>query len=254
MNAVRIVLGAGAGLLAFALPAAAQKGPSQSPSTLPAEVISLACAPRLAYEIPAVPLRITGGQESVERITAAPGDLVTINAGRRNGITVGQEFFTRRPLVRPYERVDRDHPTTIRTTGWIRVWAVDDEMSLATITYACDTVDLNDYLEPFVPPIVPLPVANAGPAERDNYGRVLIGQDRRTIFGQGDHLIVDRGTEHGIAPGARFVVYHDKRIPGNFLFQIGEAVAVDVKIDSATLQVLSALDAIQEGDYVALRK
>ena len=51
----------------------------------------------------------------------------------------------------PAERrgISRDNPATIRTTSWIRIWAVDDEMSLATITHACTGVELNDYLEPF---------------------------------------------------------------------------------------------------------
>ena len=254
MKTARIVLGAGAGLLAFALPAGAQKGPVQSSTGLPREVVSLACAPRLAYEMPAVPLRVSGGQDQIARVTFAPGDLITINAGTRDGIAVGQEFYTRRPLLLEHEHVDRNHPTTIRTTGWVRVWAVDEDMSLATISHACETVNINDYLEPFTPPVVPLPLPNAGPAQRENYGRVMIGQDRRTAFAQGDYLIVNRGIDHGVIPGARFVVYHDNHAPGNFLFQVGEAVAVDVKGDSSTLQVMSAIDAILEGDYVAMRK
>ena len=90
--------------------------------------------------------------------------------------------------------------------------------------------------------------------ERGNYGLVLSGQDRRTQFGRGDYLLINRGTNQGVTPGARFVVYHDKKESGNFLFQIGEAVAVDVKADIATLHVLNAIDAISAGDYVGMRK
>ena len=64
----------------------------------------------------------------------------------------------------------------------------------------------------------------------------------------------NRGSTQGVTPGARFVVYHDKKMPGNFLFQIAEAVAVDVKPDTATLHVLKAIDAISAGDYVGMRK
>jgi len=101
---------------------------------------------------------------------------------------------------------------------------------------------------------VPLPSQQAGPPERGNYGLVLSGQDRRTEFGRGDYLLINRGSSQGVAPGARFVVYHDKKSPGNFLFQIAEAVAVDVKPDTSTLHVLSAIDAIATGDYVGMRK
>ncbi len=247
-------LGAGAGLLASALPAAAQRGPAPTPMSLPPEVVSLACAPTISYEVPTVALRISGGQESVQRNSHAPGDLVTINAGRRDGMAIGQEFFTRRPLVSSELPVGRANPATIRTSGWVRVWAVDEEMSLATITHACETVDVNDFLEPFALPTVPAASKQMGEPERGNYANVISGQDRRTQFGRGDYLLIDRGSNQGVTPGARFVMYHDKKLPGNFLFQIGEAVAVDVKGDTSTLHVVSAMDAISAGDYAGMRK
>ena len=247
-------LGAGAGLLASALPAAAQRGPAPTPMSLPPEVVSLACAPTISYEVPTVGLRISGGQDSVQRTSHAPGDLVTINAGRRDGMAIGQEFYTRRPLASSEIPVGRDNPATIRTTGWVRVWAVDDDMSLATITHACETVDVNDFLEPFALPTVPTASAQMGEPERGNYANVISGQDRRTQFGRGDYLLIDRGSNQGVTPGARFVMYHDKKLAGNFLFQIGEAVAVDVKADTATLHIISAIDAISAGDYAGMRK
>ena len=254
MTRLSVFLGTCVCVLATALPVLAQRGPAPIPQTLSADVMSLACAPALAYEMPAAALHISGGQESVQRQIHAPGDLVTINAGTRDGITVGQEFYTRRVLKSDASGLSRTNPGTIRTSGWIRVWAVDEDMSLATITHACETVDPGDYLEPFAAPTVPPPSQLTGPPERGNYGLVLSGQDRRTEFGRGDYLLINRGSSQGVAPGARFVVYHDKRVPGNFLFQIAEAVAVDVKPDTSTLHVLSAIDAISAGDYVGMRK
>jgi hypothetical protein len=127
-------------------------------------------------------------------------------------------------------------------------------MSLATITHACDTVNVDDFLEPFLLPQVPAAAAERLPAQRENYGRILVGNDRRRAFGRGDYFIVDRGSDHGVTQGARFVIYKDKRADGNFLFEAGEAVAVDVKPESSTLQVTVSRDALLAGDYVALRK
>ena len=251
---VSVCLGAGTMLVAAALPALAQRGPAPTTPALPPEVVALACAPTITYELPTASLHVSGGQETVPRATYAPGDLVTINAGTRGGITVGQEFYTRRVMASAVERVGRNNPATIRTSGWIRVWAVDEDMSLATISHACDSVDLDDFLEPFTAPTVPAASTLTGPPERGNYGLVLSGQDRRTQFGGGDYLLIDRGSNQGVTPGARFIVYHDKRVPGNFLFQIGEAVAVDVKADTATVHVIRAIDAISAGDYVGMRK
>ena len=142
----------------------------------------------------------------------------------------------------------------MRTTGWIKVYAVDDEWSLATITHACDTITIDDYLEPFTLPTVTPAAAERGKPERDNYGRVMVGNDRRRTFGKGDYLIVNRGSDHGITAGALFVFYRDKRQSENFLYELGEATPVDVKQDTATLLVTMSRDTINEGDYVAQRR
>src|SRR5687768_4963370 len=218
-----------------ALAEGAQKGPAPQFSThLPAEVLSLACSPTLVYEAPPTPLRITGGQDSIVRRSFVPGDLITINAGTDNGIDVGQEYFVRRVVKTTLGSIGRSNPATIRTAGWIRVYAVDRRMSLATITHACDSIDVNDYLEPFIVPQVPAIPLEVLPAQRENYGRVLIGNDRRRSFGKGEYFIVNRGSDHGVQVGSHFVVYRDHRRTGNFLFELGEAVAVDVRSESST--------------------
>ena len=242
------------GLLAAAAPAAAQRAPAPAALHLDPEVIALACAPTLVYERPLASLQVTGGQDSFVRRSYAPGDLLTINAGTDNGIDVGQEYYLRRVLPDARHPPSRKRPAVDRTTGWLRVYAVDKTMSLATITHACDAVDVGDYLTPFVLPVVPTPDAAAPRPQKQNYGRILIGADRRRAFGNGDFFIVDRGSDHGVTPGSRFVVYRDKLTAKNFLFELGEAVAVDVRPESSTLKATLSRDAFLEGDYVALRK
>jgi hypothetical protein len=243
-----------AGVVAVALPAFAQRASAPKPTGLSPEVLSLACNPSLVHEAPMTPLRLSGSQESVVRTTFAPGDLVTINAGTDNGIEVGQEFFTRRLIPLQRRPISRNNPATIQTTGWIRVYAVDKEMSLATVSFACDSLQLNDYLEPFVVPTVPTISTDKPKPQRDNYARVVIGNENRASFGRGDAFIVDQGSDHGIMVGAQFVVYRDKREAGNFLFELGEAVAVDVRPESSTLRATLSRDAFTVGDLVALRK
>ena len=232
----------------------AQTGPAATASKLPREVLALACAPKAAFTQPTTPLRVTGGQAASVRQSHAPGDLITINAGTQNGIEVGQEFYTRRILVSGRDTVSQETPGTVLTSGWIRVYAVDDTMSLATITHACETVDIGDHLEPFALPTMPTVASNKGKPERDNYGHVLVGDSRRLVFGKGDFFVLDRGSDHGITPGAQFVVYRNKLQPQNFLYDLGEAVAVEVTPETSTLQVTLSRDAIQAGDLVAIRK
>ena len=242
-----------AALLACAGPAWAQRAPAYTSVNLPADVLEQVCAPGLTFDTPPAPLRVTGSQEAVIHHTMSPGDLVTINAGTDNGIDVGQRYFARRVIPREKRDVSRDNPAVIHTAGWIRVYAVDTRMSLATIEYACDAVRLDDYLEPFALPVVPPPLA-AKPPQRSNYGRVLSGEDNRTRFATGEYVVVDRGSDHGVALGTQFVVYRDKQLSGNFLFELADAVAVDVKPETSTLRVTRAIDGVTVGDYVALRK
>jgi hypothetical protein len=243
-----------AGLLAATAPASAQRGPAPVSVKLSPEVLSLACAPHAVLEAPSVPLKITGGQDSFVRRIYSPGDLVTLNAGKKNGIEVGQEYYVRRLQITPFEQITAATPGTVATTGWIKVYAVDEELSLATITHACDTIETDDYLEPFALPVVPQISKDRPKPERDNYGHVLTGTDRRTNFGKGDYFVVDRGSEFGIELGSQFVLYRNKHQDQNFLFEIGEAVAVEVQPNVTTVQVTVSLDAIQSGDYVALRR
>ena len=82
-----------------------------------------------------------------------------------------------------------------------------------------------------------------------NYGR---------SFGKGDYFVLNRGSDQGVKPGARFVVFRNKhelgvQQPDNFLYELGEAIAVDVRKDASTLQVTLSRDAFTEGDLVAMR-
>jgi hypothetical protein len=241
-------------VLAAAIPSAAQRAPTPDPVNLPPEVLSLACAPTLTFEEPPTPLRVTGSQNSSIHKNFAPGDLITINAGTDNGIEVGQLYYTRRAVPREKRSISRDNPAVIQTTGWLRIYAVDKQMSLATISYPCDAIHLYDYLEPFVLPIVPTVSSDRVSPQRDNYGRVMVGNDNRRSFAKGDYFVVDRGSDHGVTPGSRFIVYRDNLTWGNFLFELGEAVAVDVRPESSTLQATMSRDAFLVGDYVALMR
>jgi hypothetical protein len=246
------------GALLAASSAGAQRAPLPAPTGLAPDVLALACAPSAAYERPVATMRVTGGQDAYVRRIHAPGDLVSINVGTNDGVKVGQEFYVRRVTALGQRTISRSQPGTVRTQGWIKVYAVDSAMSLATVTYACDTIEINDYLEPFVLPQVPTPSTTTAKPEKDNYGRVMLGTDRRRSFAKGDYFTLDRGSDQGVRPGSQFVVFRNKheqnvQQPDVFLFELGEAVAVDVKPDRSTLLVTMSRHAFEEGDLVAMR-
>jgi hypothetical protein len=241
-------------LLAAAVPVAAQRGPAAATSHVPADVLALACAPFSASAKPATAMHVSGGQDTVERWNYAPGDLVTIDAGREQGVKVGDEFYIRRMEALRGRQVSERTPGTVRTAGWLRVYAVHDSLSLATIEHACDAIEVGDYLEPFALPQPVAAAASAGEPAHDNYARVMLGTDLRQSFGKGDFFLINRGSREGLTAGTRFVIYRDKRVAKNFLYELGEAVAVDVTPETATLQVTLSRDAIMENDLVAQRR
>lgn len=242
-----------AAALLLASPLHAQHGPAAAFTGLPAAVTGLACAPTVATELPRTALRITGGQAASARRIFGKGDLITINAGTANKMEVGQEFFVRRPLTAQRKPPSRSKPAVMQTVGWVRVYAVDEDMSLVTVTHGCDTIEVGDYLEGFALPGVPPASQSREKPVRDDYARVMLGTDRRTHFGRGDYFVIDRGSRQRVTPGAQFVLYRDIRAPENFLFDLGEAVVVDVREDSATLLMTVSRDAVREGDFAALR-
>jgi hypothetical protein len=250
VSLLTVVLGAPAVALA-------QRSPVIAATHVDSAVLAQVCAPVAATAAVAPPdaLRITGGQDTQARESYTQGDFVTLNAGRNQGLKIGQEFFVRRV------RTARGTPTglqpvpAIRTTGWIKVYALDDDLSLATITYSCDAMRVGDYLEPMTLPVPVVPGPVQGKPDRTNYARVVSGNDGRFEFSPGDFLVIDQGSAQGITPGAHFVIYRwKKRAPENFLSAIGEAVATVVQQDTATLSITAARDSIIQSDLVAMRK
>src|SRR4029434_7099117 len=107
--------------------------------------------------------------------------------------------------------ISRATPATIGTAGWVRVYAVDKMMSLVTVSHACDTINIGHYMEPLRAPAPQTHDPNPGKPQKENYGHILVGADRRTMFAKNDFFAIDRGSDHGVTLGARFTVFRDKR-------------------------------------------
>ena len=60
---------------------------------------------------------------------------------------------------------------------------------------------------------------SAGEPDFGALGRVLAASEDRNTAGAGDFIVIDRGTDQGVVPGARFAVYRDVGANG----QIGRA-------------------------------
>jgi hypothetical protein len=81
--------------------------------------------------------------------------------------------------------------------------------------------------------------------------RILFG-DSGSLQGTPNRLmVIDRGTTSGLRTGQRFTLFRPSAKGAMVPSVIGDAVIVSVRAESSTIRVLSATDAIAEGDWAA---
>ena len=172
------------GLLAATAPLAAQRGPgAHHAQDGRAGAGAGVRADADARDAPGVAASPAVRTPSSARLTPGrPGD-----HQRRHATTASSRAGVLRPAAAEgaRDRISAKTPGVVRTVGWIRVWAVDDDMSLATITHACDTIDIGDYLEPFALPRMPAVSTESCKPEKDNYGHVMMGDGSPPDLRQG---------------------------------------------------------------------
>jgi hypothetical protein len=271
-------VGCALSLCLAAVPAAAQAPASQAP--VPASDLvappswaytPIACAPSLVIvkpgEKPVTPaLRVIGAQDSANRDLMGPGDTLVVSGGSDAGMQVGQRYFVRRHMTTLGGAVAV--PKTVHTAGWLQILGVDTMLATATLVQACgDGVLLDDYLEPFVAPMIaarPLPGTTP---HYDNMGHIMTGIEGVMTGATGQVMTIDLGSNSGVALGQRFVVFRDKRndrveitnrtkvfaesLGKQPLVQIGEILVVQVRPDDSSVQIVASTDAISTGDLIA---
>jgi hypothetical protein len=240
-----VVLGAGT--------AAAQSAAEMTPLE-----VSVACgAPVLSDDGTKHALHIIGGQDTVARTTFGNRDLLTIDGGTAAGVQLGQEYYVRgmsRIAPMPYQGGAQQ---SLRTAGWVRIVAANERTSIAQVIRSCGAMLNGDYLEAFKPPSVPAGADRdeaTGDPDFSALGHIVSGPEDRRTAALGDFILIDRGSDQGVTPGARFAAYRDIEVPGMPLAPIGEIVVVDVGKSQSLARITRSRDALQTGDYVAPRK
>jgi hypothetical protein len=248
----------------LAAPAAAQ-----TPAALTAMQSAAGCAipPQLAAEHRGRDPRVMGVQDAGFRTVAGQGDLIVISSGLRDGLQLDQRFYVRRPVTLGGSVAGSEH--AISTLGWVRIYAVNDSMAIASVEHSCNTIEKGDYLEPFAEPVLPDGADKADVTGEldftyEGLGKVMFGdQDSRTGV-TGDFMLVDRGSNRGVTPGARYAIYRDPilqrdnqnavRPYGLPLAAIGEAIVISTSPEFSVVRITASRDTVQRGDYLVPRK
>jgi len=85
-------------------------------------------------------------------------------------------------------------------------------------------------------------------------GQIVAGNENRNDMGPGDFALIDRGSEHGLAPGARLALYRDIGVAAMPLASVGEAIVISTSAKMSLLRITRARDAVHTGDFIAPRK
>ena len=236
-----------------AAPLYAQSPDVTGPKTLTLPMVMCTDLPVTSKPIPRITI---AGPHTTDGRTAMSSGLVVIGRTPDDGLAVGQKYIAQRlrkdgkNFPRPGEGYG-----DLRVSGWLTIYAVDEFNALASIDLACDSIEVGDYLEPYVE--TPLPDRASPPVypDFDDRANVLFGNDNRTLFGDGDVFSIDRGSLHGVAPGQRFAIYRDfrkGRTPP--LVYLGDVVAMTVGEGTTKVVVVRAVDGIMPGDVVVPRR
>jgi hypothetical protein len=225
-------------------------GPARTLGPRTVMPMQVACTDRPTTSLPAVTLWVVAPHAADAHAVAIKTELVVINGGTLQGLLAGQQYFTRR-LQPPVggEPMTPATPGSIRTTGWLTVVAADERTALARVDYACTAIESGDYLEAYMPPVLPDTLGAAGRTNFSDLARVLFGVDRRESFGAGDLLSIDRGSARGVAAGMRVAFYRD-RANGTPLVEIGAGIVIDASRESSKLVVERSSGEVRRGDYV----
>lgn len=214
-----------------------------------------ACAARAVGMPPDTAIRVGAGREHGKALFGAT-DALVITAGTARGLKVGQEYFVRRVVPDRFVRPGTDGvpKSSIHTAGWIRIVDVQSDSAIATVTKLCDGIQEGDYLEPFEKPVLSATSATPGEPDFANPGHLVMADERRQMAAQGDLMVLDRGSDHGLRGGQRLTIFRPTGGGIGPIARIAEATAVLVSPETTVIRIDKTTDAVFVGDLVAIHR
>jgi hypothetical protein len=174
-------------------------------------------------------------------------DQLIIDRGTLNGVEVGRNFVVRRTYRANGEA---GAATGEHTAGLLQIVAAGERASVGVVVYTCDEMMRGDRLASFNPEPIRTPEPAGVPAY-DDAARILFA-DAGQVHGAPRRLmVIDRGSDHGLRVGQRLTLFRRQRLSAGAPAIVGDAIVVSVQIDSATIRVERAIDAIASGDFAA---
>lgn len=213
----------------------------------------IACAPISLPAKPTEGLRVISGSVP-GRYLFGPGDALIVNAGTAQGLQKGQQYFVRRYVRDYFTPMYADVSShSVHTAGWITIVDARNDLSVATVTHACDGIIEGDYLEPFVDPVFP-PAALAGGPDFDHPGRIVMGDEKRQIGAANSLVLMDRGTDHDVRAGQTVTIFRETMDGKGPLLEVGQGTVLSVRPQTSLIRIDASREAVYLGDMVAIRR
>jgi hypothetical protein len=245
-------------VVAAACALAASGAVAQTVEQLTPVQIAVACAPPpVLASVPTEASRIIGSQDSVNRNVFGTPEVLIVSGGTDRGMVLGQEYFVRR-VARTAETYRDKQPHQVYTVGWLRVVAVNETTTIASVDHACGDMLVGDFLEPFQMPELPpgdiTAVDTTHEPDFTSISKVLYGSEERRSGGAGEFMLIERGMNQDVAVGGKYAIYRDLKTAGTPLSSIGEATVVSVGPTMALIRINRSRDAVFSGDLAVPRK
>jgi hypothetical protein len=214
----------------------------------------LACGARAAGSPPDMSIRVGPGREHGKSLFG-PGEPLVIKAGTAQGMKIGQEYYVRRVIPDRFVHPagDKVNTSSIHTAAWVRIVDATADSAIAEIVKVCDAIEEGDYLEPFVKPEIPTAI-NDGEPDFANPGHLVLGDDRRQMAAQGDLIVFDRGSDHGLRAGQRLTIFRTTGGGTGPVARIAEATVLVIHAETSVIRIDKSSDAVIVGDLVAIHR
>lgn len=197
--------------------------PTPIPITLPeakaplrvATSNELYCGGFIQYAPAPNKFQIVGGEEEQSQRVYSQGNYVYINAGSQQGVVAGQEYSVVRPRGQFMSDLSKKKGwlgVYTQELGRLRVVNVKERVSVAVVTFSCDTILLGDLLRAANERVAPFARNEvmldrfANPTGKQN-GRIVLARDARETPSVNEIVYIDLGTEDNIKPGDYFTIY-----------------------------------------------
>ena len=159
-------------------------------------------------------------------------------------------------MARSAETYRDNLPHQVHTIGWVRVVAVNETTTIASVDHACGDILVGDFLEPFQMPALPGDVTAVDTTREPDFtsiGRCCTASDERRSSGAGEFMLIDRGMTRTCTVGGHYAIYRDLKAPGTPLTPSAKPRSCLVGPTMALIRINRARDAVFSGDLAVPR-